>query len=342
MPNANRAIWATDWHMVSNDTEFGGVPQSVAGGMHPTDSSNLAAHFNFLDPAIVFDTGDCKDHYGTDAGVTDEHDNYITYVRSNTNVRWATVNADAGVTATRPILPGNHDQEWDSQDSDPTHDTSLTSWNARFWGPPYHFTFDWAAPQIRFIGLHTHIIHLASPLPDGYEGWAEIDPAEVTFMTGIVDALPTDWTAIIMSHHPLETDSNNGVPGNSVRPDTGGAALYAAMAARSSKIMAALSGHRHFAHNTVQTFNGVTSICAPGVSYRATDTLGRFNLLDYNPATRIVTMTERKATLFTDPPNYDSTTTDGVTVTIQLPPAGTAPPPTPSGARQENLVALGF
>ncbi len=324
--------------------------------MHPTDSSILAAHANFLDPALVFDGGDCKDHYGTDSGVTDEHDNYNTYVRNNANMRWGTVNADPGVTATRPILPGNHDQEWDSQDNTAGHDTSYSSFNTRFWGAPYHWTMDWAAPKVKIIALHTTIIHLQNPKilngtwPASYEGWAEIDPAEVTFMNSIIDNLPTDWTCFILSHHPLASarvDSGSN-PGNGVRDDSGGAALYAAMSARRTKIMGALYGHRHFAHNWLTTLDSITHVGAPGVSYRSLsngpgDTLGRFNMLDYNPTTRQIIMTERDAPLFTDTATYDSSTTDGITVTFQLPALGTTPPPPPTATvTQDNLVALGF
>ncbi len=322
MANANRAIWVTDWHMVSNDTEAGGVPSSVAGGMHPTDSSILGQHIAILDPAVVFDCGDCKDHYGTDAGVTDEHDNYNTYVRNNTNINWGTIRPDAGVVATKPILPGNHDQEWDSGDTDPAHDTSYISWDARFWGPPYHWTMDWAAPQIRFIGLHTTIIHIVDPLPDGYEGWAKIDASEVTWMSARVDELPTDWTAIICSHHPLAAEGDG--PGGGVRSDTGGAALYTAMAARNTKIVGALCGHRHLTHNYIWVKDSITHISAPGVSYRLSDTLGRFNMIDYTPATRKIRFYERKAPLFSDPASYDSSTTDGTFTEIQLP--GVIPP----------------
>ncbi len=347
MANANRALWFTDWHMVSNDTEAGGVPQSVAGGMHPTDSTVLAAHANFLDPAVVMDGGDCKDHYGTDSGVTDEHDNYNTYVRNNANMHWGTVNADAGVTATKPILPGNHDQEWDSGDNTAGHDTSYITWGTKFWGAPYHWTMDWAAPKIRFIALHTTIIHITDPnivsgtWSTGYEGWAKIAQTEVDFMVSIVDNLPTDYTAIILSHHPIASEGSG--PGGGVRNDTGGASLYAAISARTAKIMCSINGHRHLAHNFVHSAAGITHINAPGVAYRLGDTTGRFNLIDYTPATRQILFTERKCPQFSDVASYDSTTTDGVAVTIQLPALGTTPPPPPTATvTQDNLVALGF
>ena len=64
-----------------------------------------------LNPAGVIDTGDCKDHYGADQG--DEQDNYITYIRNK--LPWGTVNA--GVNATYPILPGNHDEIYDYTDT---------------------------------------------------------------------------------------------------------------------------------------------------------------------------------------------------------------------------------
>jgi 3',5'-cyclic AMP phosphodiesterase CpdA len=321
MPNANRAIWVSDWHMVSDDLEAGGVPQSVAGGMHPTDSSILAQQIAILNPQVVLDTGDCKDHYGTSSGETNEHDNYITYVRNSSSINWGTINADAGVVATKPILPGNHDQEYDSRD--PVNDTSYISWNARFWGPPYHWTMSWAAPKVKFIALHTQIIHIVDPLPDGYEGWAKIDPTEVTWMSARVDEMPAGWTAILCSHHPLASEGAG--PGGGVRSDTGGAALYAAMAARNTKIMGALSGHRHLAHNFVWSLDSITHICAPGVSYRLGDTLGRFNIIDFIPATNKLQFFERKAPLFTDAASYDSSTSDASLLEIQLP--GAAPPP---------------
>lgn len=269
---ANLFIVTTDWHVVSTNAEAGIVGQSW-----PDDAAGLAAHLAALGHSGVIDLGDVKDHYG--AGTGDEIDNYVSRVREV--IPYATVNA--GATATRPILPGNHDEIADYSTAAAT-DFSL--FDARFWEPPYHWTCDWNAPQIRFIAAHTTIIHS----PDALAGFFAIDAAEIAWIADAIDGLPQAWKAIVCTHAPIDP-----AIGNNVHASRGGMDLRAALSARSSKLVACVNGHRHL-DLRLTTLDGIPHLACPGVAYTHTDQRGGFVHLIYSPGAGTITAEQHVAT----------------------------------------------
>lgn len=260
MANANRFIVTTDWHVTSNDSEEGGF-----GETYPKDALAVSRHINSLSPVGVIDFGDCKDHYGADTG--DELDNYKTY--HNLLNCWARVNS--GVNALKPILPGNHDKKTDYDEVEGATPYSL--FDDRFWSSPYHWTCDWLAPQVRFIAVHTNILHTPHATPGGFE----ILQAEIDWLEAELLALPVGYKAFVCSHAPLD----NAFWGNGVLLDEGGTELLAVLETYQADILASLHGHRHLNGET-NTLDGVLHISCPALSYTENNPLGGFLLMEYN------------------------------------------------------------
>lgn len=249
-------IWTSDWHVPSDDAEA-----PIVGDTKPTDAAALVEHINSLNPAGVIDTGDCKDHYGPGTG--DELDNYVAIVRDGIE-RWGEVNP--GASATHPILPGNHDEVQDSGAGSGTA-TDFSLFDARFWSAPYHWSTDWPAAQVRFIGIHAAIIHDQG----GFTGFFTVAQAETDWLEDELAALPGGWKAIVCCHAPLD----NAAFGNGVHDAKGGSALRAVLAANSAKVAACLNGHRHSKMAT-SVLAGIRHISGPGVSYYTGDARGGF------------------------------------------------------------------
>jgi hypothetical protein len=257
--NNNLWIWTSDWHVVSDDIEIG-----ILGETFPKQAAAVVEHLKGLDAAGMIDTGDCKDHYGASTG--DELDNYVTYVRNIAS--YATVNP--GVNATKPILPGNHDEV----DDFGAGSTDFSLFDARFWAAPYHWTCDWAAPQIRFIAFHAYIVHTG-----GLAGFFQMDASERTWLTNELAALPAGWSAIVCAHPAALT-----AHGNEIHATLGGTELLSLLAANSSKITAYLHGHRH-ANMTNTLQDGIRHFSGPAMSYTASNAFGGFVILEYLPGT---------------------------------------------------------
>jgi 3',5'-cyclic AMP phosphodiesterase CpdA len=247
----NLWVWTTDWHVTSADTEAGGL-----GETRPHQAASISRYIRALAPAGVIDTGDCKDHYGLDTG--DEHDQYITNVKNI--IPWGTVNE--GVPAQAPILPGNHDEVAD-------YGGGVTDFS--FWGAPYHWTTDWNAAQIRFIGVHTYVEHTG-----GLAGFFHCDADERDWLQDELDALPSGWKAIICTHPSIDP-----AVGNEVRADFGGTELRALLAANAAKITCCVSGHRHISPPGQTTVDGIPHITGPGVSYGTGNSDGGIMILKY-------------------------------------------------------------
>jgi hypothetical protein len=231
-------------------------------------------HMDVLAPAGVIDTGDCKDHYGPSTG--NELDEYEARVLEV--VPWAGVNP--GTNAQWPILPGNHD-EVNDYPYQPANDFSL--FNARLWGPPYHWTCDWQAAQVRFIGYHARIVHWGDTLP--YSGFFVVEQAERNWLASELGLLPDGWQAIVCSHPPLHPSFGNNI---GEWPGYGGTEVKAILAQHSGRIAAYLNGHRHANMNTA-VLNGITHFNGPGTSYSAGNGKGGFVPIDYNPPARTLT-----------------------------------------------------
>lgn len=263
MSNPNRLIWVSDQHVVSNDSEAG-----IVGDTKPFEAAAFVSHIRGLEPYGFFDTGDCKDHYGL-TGTTDEHDNYITYFRNR--IPWLAVNAarpGETVNATKPILPGNHDELTDYLT--PGGVTDFSPFDAKFWGAPYHWTADWTPAQIRIIAVHSYIAHHGDP----FVSLGTVDTAEITWLSAELAALPVGWKAIVVAHMPFLTTFGNNVHYNQ-------SALLAVLAANNTKIAACLSGHRHLnMDNAVQ--DGIRHITGVSTAYTVSNALGVFAIIDYD------------------------------------------------------------
>lgn len=272
MTNANYWIVTTDWHVVS-DGESG-----ILGEITETNALALSRHINAIAPAGVISLGDSKDHYGNEAAVGDELDKYQDNFTDI--VTWKATNA--GVNATIPILPGNHDEVAD-YNVDGSNDFSI--WDSRYWSTPYHWTVDWTAPKIRFIGIHAYIIHT----PEAHNGYFQIDAGERTWLSNELGALPADYKAIICSHPGVLSSF-----GNEIHADHGGTELLALLAANNTKIAAYICGHRHLpGNNAVQ--DSITHVVAGGVAYVSGDTNGAYLLLEYLPAANDIKIYLRSA-----------------------------------------------
>lgn len=266
MSNPNLLGWITDCHVTSDDAEAGGL-----GDTRPYEAMAVVSHIRGLDLAGVVDTGDCKDHYGL-VGTEDEHDNYINIIQGG--MPWLPVNPAGDVNATYPILPGNHDALDD-------YLTAGSSWNlapfdAKFWAAPYHWTADWAGPQIRIIALHARMRHVDETQP----GTWDMDLAEVTWLEDQLDALPAGWKAIVATHAPMIT-----ALGSNLDLSHGGTEVLAVLAANVSKVVACLCGHRHVNFNSALDGAGIRHITLPSLAYGANNGNGGFTIIEYRPGT---------------------------------------------------------
>lgn len=251
----------TDCHVVSNDSDQGGV-----GQLYPTDARAVARYINSLSPVGVIDTGDCKDHYGESQ--EDELTNYLNLIGNVVN--WGTVNA--GANAQFPTLPGNHDELDDYDTVGGVSDFS--PFDNILWGSPYRWTCDWAAPQIRFIAFHARILHAS----ESNEGFFRVEQAEIDWVEAELNALSAGWKAIVCCHPPILTTF-----GNNIHASHGQTALLAVLAANTAKITAVFGGHRHINMITA-TQDSIPHFSAPGVSYSTSNSLGGFILIEYLPA----------------------------------------------------------
>lgn len=288
MPNENLVVWTTDWHLVSNNSETSSTGQPTT----PAKAQDVVAYINgTLDPVGCFDTGDNKDHYGA-VGTEDEHDNYINYVGNELN--WLTVNA-GDTNALYPNLPGNHDEFYDSDVTGTGNNDFSTTYDVKFWPSPYHWTCDWDAARIRFIGAHSYIHHdgtATGPVDAG--GLAHITSNELAWIENEINTLPERWQSIICTHYPV-----NEIFGNNIKyvDDDYQYALSPfndLMRDRSTKVLCHLSGHRH------QNFwylvqDGVHHITSGGVSYGAGNGYGTFCPISYEPDDRTITIDCRYA-----------------------------------------------
>lgn len=260
MTNPNRVVLITDCHVVSNDSEAG-----LVGETYPSHAKVMARLINNLEPYQVYNGGDDKDHYGNEAAVGDELDNFKTNLYNVLNWRAPT----SGGNVLRPMLPGNHDATLDYTDEG-ANDFSV--WETRFWQAPYHWYDDWPAPQIRFIGLHVEIIHE----PDAQAGYFSISESERTYLTAQLAALPVGYKAVILTHAPLDPEF-----GNEVHADHGGTEVRATLASNAAKIAGCLSGHRHGNGNS-HTLSGVLHVSCPSLAYTENNAAGGFFLLEYD------------------------------------------------------------
>jgi len=264
MTNSNWWVITTDWHVTKDDVTTGGL-----GETFPSQCKMMSQYINSLAPAGVVDLGDCGDHYTGDKAT--ELDNYVAYVKNV--MRWPSV---SGGNATHPCLPGNHDKLTDYTDAEGADPYSL--FNARLWSSPYHWYTDWSAPKIRFIAIHTNILHS----PHASAGGFSITQAEIDWLETQLAALPVGWKAIVCSHAPLD----NAFFGNGIILTEGGTALLALIAANSAKIAACLGGHRHI-NGLSNTLSGVLHISCPAMSYTENNSPGGFFLLEYDGADTI-------------------------------------------------------
>lgn len=264
MADENLWIWTTDWHLVSSNVESG-----IIGETHPDEAQAVCAHFRSLDPVGIIDTGDDKDHFGTSAGEINELQNFRTYVETELAGYWGTINIGDS-NADFPTLPGNHDEDTDSNVAGAT---AWTVWDAQMWSPPYHWTVDWDAPQVRFIAYHAEIVHA----PSGFEGFFSVDASEADWLSDELDALPVGWKAIVCSHPPYLD-----ALGNNIRSELGGAAVEIVLERNSDKIAAYLSGHRHLGMR-VDIQDGITHFSAGGVAYHQGNAHGSWVPITYLP-----------------------------------------------------------
>lgn len=265
MTNANMAIITTDWHVTSNDSDAGGL-----GETYPTDALALARHINSLAPYLILNMGDDKDHNGDEAACGDELDQYKTNVYNVLD--WP---APSGGNALKPMLPGNHDATLDSADAG-ANDYSV--WTSRFWVAPFHWYIDWPSPKVRFIGIHSDILHS----PDLLAGNFEIATEETTWLSDQLAALPVGYKAIICSHPPID----NVFFGNGIHATKGGTALLLVISTNAAKIAACLHGHRHLNGET-HTLSGVLHMSCPSCAYTESNALGGFLILEYDGASSI-------------------------------------------------------
>ena len=283
----NLVIWTTDWHLVSNDSEGAvtGAPTS------PTKAQQLVAHLNSLNSAGCIDTGDNKDHYGS-VGTTDEHDNYITYVKNA--LTWLSVNS--GFNATHPNLPGNHDELHDYTDTVANNDFS-TTYDLKFWGAPYRWTADWAAPKIRFVAAHSYIHHYGNPDSHSVDagGFAHMDTSEIDWIDGQLSNLPAGWTAIVCTHFPIPTEIGNNIRYTGSSWDYATTPLNNMIATHSAKVVCCFSGHRH-RNWQVATLGGIPHITSGGASYGLGNSNGVYVPITYDPSASTLTFDCRVAT----------------------------------------------
>lgn len=281
--NPNLFGWLTDFHAVDLDSRSG-----ILGETHPQDANSVQMHLRSLGLVGFVDTGDCKDHYVHQAGfdLDGEYDTYIDLIRDR--LPWAQVlppRPGDTINATHPILPGNHDEEYDG--SEVGHDGDYSRFNARFWGPPYHWVVEWAAAKVRFIGIHASIIHDGDPGAGGFY----VAPAEVTWLAAEIAATPADWRIFVCCHAPLSSTFGNNITG------TPQADLTALLAANNTKVKAFLFGHRH-QYGASALEDGVRHICGGSMAYTligtgAPGSLGSFFILQYRSGTNDVVFHQR-------------------------------------------------
>jgi hypothetical protein len=272
----------TDWHVTSDDAEQGGL-----GDTRPKEARAVAEHIRGLRPAGAVCLGDLKDHYGPDTG--DELDQYLANVADR--MPWAEVNpVDAGgvaIDARFPALRGNHDEVYDYTEVGTVTDFSIA--DAKLW-PSKHWTTDWGraedrtaglSPKIRFIGVHTTIIHA----PNAEAGFFSITQAEIDWLAAEIAALPAGYKAIVVAH----TSFLDAV-GNNVGPSghNGQAALLALLAANATKIICCLGGHRHLNFQAAATQDGIKHFSLPSMAYNIANSNGGFTLLQYVPANNAI------------------------------------------------------
>lgn len=308
--NPNLFVWTSDWHLVSNDSERGVINETV-----PTDAGNVAAHISLLEPAGVIDLGDCKDHYSVGQG--DEHDRYIEKVSL--------------VLPEMKVLPGNHDElnDFSAAGSD------FTPFNDKFWGPPYHWTLDWDAPQVRFIGFHARIVHIEDTLLN--VGFFAVDQGERDWVRAELEALPDGWQAIICSHAPLNPTFGANI-GHWSWLNYGGAELRAILTLHSPRIAAYLNGHRH-GNMEQNVMDGIPHLNGPGMAYTVGNGYGGWVPITYEPALRTLIFDFRLG-----PPSTYPRVNGYTPIVIQLPPLAVEPEPTPleEALAELRLTTVGY
>lgn len=283
MADENVVVYTTDWHLVADDTENSTTGQPSK----PTRATALVNHIlSAHDPIGCIDLGDNKDHYG--AGTTTvAYDNYISIVKNG--LPWLPINEADDVNATHPNLPGNHDEFYDY--TDPEGDPPFQPYDEKFWGEPYHWTADWEAAKVRFIGIHAATIHTGDT-DHGWPGanyaglfWIDLD--EVDWLEDQLYRLPSAWEAIICSHAPLLESFGGNI--RNVNPGAyGGIELKALVDANYRKIAAYICGHRHQVRgpvydHTIPYFAGGSTAYTLGNGY------GTYTTLTYDPDDRTIT-----------------------------------------------------
>jgi len=252
--NPNLVVWGSDWHQSAGTAEPDWVYTNVAHGRE------LAGHITSLMPSLVILTGDNCSNFGNQ----DDQDSFKNDVYNR-------------ITPTPHVIRGNHDE-------DETYgvgtSTSFAMFDATFPGLPYHWTADWAAPNIRFIGFHSYIIHVGP-----YEAYAQVDAAEVSWISAQLAALGTGQKAILCTHFPLHDSFSNHI-----QPSFQGTELLALLAANNDKVLAYLGGHRH-AEATSVVQDNVLHINGPAIAYSGAK---GFMLLEYRSAVPDVLFHYRK------------------------------------------------
>lgn len=209
MTNANLAVWITDWH--SRTTATGATFQYTL----PTYQRALARHLTSLEPALMLLTGDCRHGFGNALDLQSFQDDCYSLL-----------------SPTPYVLRGNHDED---QDVGNGTATGFTGFDAAYPNLPYHWTVDWTAANVRFMGIHTYIIHSGAD-----QDFAQIDASEITWLTSTLAALPGGMKAIVCAHFPLAATF-----GNYIHASHGGTELAALLAANNTQIVGYFAGHRH-------------------------------------------------------------------------------------------------
>lgn len=246
---SNYWIFATDTHVIPS----GGT--SVLGNMVDWEAHALARHINTLGADGMIVNGDLKDNYGASA------DSHVALYKTHF---WDIVD-----TPKKKQLPGNHDER-----NDYSVAGTITTPYSDVFGTPTGYTVTWTAPNIKFIGLYTTILHTPDPLL----GYFEISSEMRTFLSDQLASLTSGQKAIICEHPSMLS-----AMGNEVHASHGGTELLSIVNANASKIACVMCGHTHAIPYTVVA-NGVTHLNCGSAAYTISpsDNRGGFFIVEYD------------------------------------------------------------
>lgn len=247
--NPNVAVHLTDMHVVAT-----GDPGGL-GEMYQEEVLAFTRHLNsMVRPSVAVLGGDARDHY---RAATTEHELFRDYFLG-------------GLAMPYIHIPGNHDERYDSNEVQPTDFTQFDTIFPAEAAAGYHSYIDWEAPNVRFITVHSAIIH--SPSVD--EGFWVIATDEITWLSDRLDELGVGQKAIIVFHPPVLTAFGGNIKTNQ-------ASLLSLLATNNSKVLSVLSGHRHLVP-TVAVQDGITHIAGGTMAYTTSNSRGYFSILEYD------------------------------------------------------------